>query len=99
MFMGHSIGYDDNYFKPSYNDILEEYLSAVDWLTINEENRLKKKVNELTKKQDEIEVMKQRHQQEIDDIRKQMNQIMLMIQQNPTLAQIKPEALVKKRID
>jgi integrase len=98
MFMGHSIGYDDNYFKPSENDILEEYLTAVDWLTINEENRLKKQVKELTKKQDDIEVMKERYEQEIKDIHEQMNHIMLMIQQNPTLAQVKPEALVKKQL-
>jgi integrase len=97
MFMGHSIGYDDNYFKPSENDILEEYLTAVDWLTINEENRLKKQVKELTRKQDEIEVMKERYEQEIKDIHEQMNHIMLMIQQNPTLAQVKPEALIKKK--
>jgi len=72
MFMGHSIGYDDNYFKPSENDILEEYLTAVDWLTINEESRLKKQVKELTKKQDEIEVIKNRYEQEMNDIREQM---------------------------
>ncbi|MFL6398225.1 MAG: hypothetical protein ACJ72J_01415 [Nitrososphaeraceae archaeon] len=95
MFMGHSIGYDDNYFKPSENDVLEEYLTAVDWLTINEENRLKKKVKELTKKQDEIEIMKERHQQEINDIREKMNHIMSMIQQNPMLAQVKPTILLK----
>jgi integrase len=99
MFMGHSIGYDDNYFKPSENDILEEYLTAVDWLTINEENRLKKQVKELTKKQGEIEVMKERYEQEIKDIHEQMNHIMLMIQQNPTLAQVKPEALLQKRTE
>jgi hypothetical protein len=58
MLMGHSIGYDDNYFKPTENDILEEYLTAIDYLTINEENRLKKQVKELTKKQDDIEIMK-----------------------------------------
>ena len=40
MFMGHSIGLDDNYFKPNKKEVLEEYLTAVDWLTINEENRL-----------------------------------------------------------
>jgi hypothetical protein len=32
-------------------------------------------------------------------VREQMNQIILMIQQNPALAQVKPEALVKKRVD
>ena len=76
MFMGHSIGLDDNYFKPTENDVLEEYLTAVDWLTINEENRLKKKVKELTKKQDEIG----RYEQEMKDMREQMHQILSIIQ-------------------
>ena len=98
MFMGHSIGLDDHYFKPSENDVLQEYLTAVDYLTINEENRLKKKVKELTSKQDEIEIMKERHEQEIKDIREQMNHIISMIQQNPMIAQIKPEALVNKKL-
>ena len=44
MFMGHSIGLDDHYFKPGENDVLEEYLKAVDMLTVNEEHRLKRKV-------------------------------------------------------
>jgi integrase len=66
MFMGHSIAYDDNYFKPSENDVLEEYLTAVDWLTINEENRLKKQVKELTRKQDDIEIMKEKYEQDMN---------------------------------
>jgi integrase len=48
MFMGHSIGLDDHYFKPGENYVLQEYLKAVNGLTINEENRLKIKVEELT---------------------------------------------------
>ena len=97
MFMGHSIGLDDNYFKPSENDVLQEYLKAVDYLTINQENRLKRKVKELTKKQHEIEIIKVRHEQEIKDIRKQIDHVLSMIQQNPMLAYVKPEALVKKK--
>ena len=92
MFMGHSIGLDDHYFKPSKNDVLQEYLKAVDYLTINEENRLKRKV-----KANEIEIIKVRHEQEIKDIRKQMDHVLSMIQQNPMLAYVKPEALVKKK--
>ena len=50
MFMGHSIGLDDHYFKPGENYVLQEYLKAVDNLTINEENRLKIKFEELKAK-------------------------------------------------
>ncbi|HJT47970.1 MAG TPA: hypothetical protein VJ729_07280, partial [Nitrososphaeraceae archaeon] len=99
MFMGHSIGLDDNYFKPSENDVLEEYLTAIDWLTINEENRLKMQVKELTEKQDEIEIVKKRHKEEMESMREEMNQrfhhVMSIIQQNPTLAQVKPNVLLK----
>lgn len=69
MFMGHSIGLDDHYFKPGQNYVLQEYLKAIDYLTINEENRLKKKVQELAKKHDEIEIMKDRHEQQMKSLR------------------------------
>jgi integrase len=55
MFMGHSIGLDDHYFTPGKNYVLQEYLKAVDSLTINEENRLKIKVEELTTKNESNE--------------------------------------------
>jgi integrase len=47
MLMGHSIDLDDNYYKPSQEEVLQEYIKAIDLLTINEENRLKRKVVEL----------------------------------------------------
>ena len=90
--MNHSTGISDSYYRATESELLEDYLKAVDYLTINEENRLKKKVKELTRKQGEIETMKERHEQEIKDIRQQMNHIISMIQQNPMLAQIEPEA-------
>jgi integrase/recombinase XerD len=47
--------------------------------------------------------MKEKHEQEIETIREEMNQqftqIISMIQQNPQLAHIKPEALSRKKID
>jgi integrase/recombinase XerD len=46
-----------------------------------------------------IQTLQQKYEQDINSVREQMNQIMLMIQQNPALAQVKPEALVKKRVD
>ena len=60
MFMGHSIGLDDHYFKPSEDYVLQEYAKAIDALTINEENRLKKQVKELTNKQSEIQDLKEK---------------------------------------
>jgi integrase len=115
MFMGHSIGLDDHYFKPGHNYVLQEYLKAVDNLTINEENRLKIKVEELTARNEsneyvinsrlqqkalEVKSLEEKYERDMTVIREGMNQqfsqIMLMIQQNPGLAHIKPDVLSKK---
>ena len=99
LFMGHSIGLDDHYFSPVDTYVLQEYLKAVDYLTINEENRLRLKLDEITKKKDEIETMELKHRDEIATIHEQMNQLMVMVQQDPRLASIKPEALLNKTIN
>ena len=44
MLLGHKIGLASAYYRPSEDEMLNEYLKAVDNLTINEENRLKRKV-------------------------------------------------------
>jgi hypothetical protein len=76
------------------------YIGVIDALTINEENKLRRKVETLIEKQNEIQKMKDKHQQEMTSMREEMNkqfsQIMSIIQQNPQLAQVKPEALTKK---
>jgi integrase/recombinase XerD len=45
-----------------------------------------------------IQTLQQKYEQEMNAMREQVNQIMLMIQQNPALAQVKPEVLVKKQL-
>jgi hypothetical protein len=42
--------------------------------------------------------MEIRHAEEIKGMRDQMSQILTMIQHNPKLARVKPEALAKKKI-
>ena len=61
--------------------------------------RLHKKIDEITKKKNEIEIMEIKHNEEIQAMRDQMSQIMSMIQHNPMLAHIKPEALKTKMIE
>jgi integrase len=62
LLMGHSVKLDDVYYdinsKKSRNKLLEEYSKAIDYLTINEENRLKKKVEELTVRADKMQELK-----------------------------------------
>jgi hypothetical protein len=45
--MDHSLGESQNYHRPTEEDTLEDYLNAIDLLTISEENRLRKKVENL----------------------------------------------------
>ena len=59
MLLGHSIGLSDSYYRPDTNEILAEYLKAVDLLTINEENRLRRKVEILEVKADKIVELQQ----------------------------------------
>ncbi len=96
LLMDHSLGESQSYHKPTQSDLLDDYLIAVDLLTINESNRLKAQVNVLQQKQDEIELMKLKHEREMTEVRKEIKGMMSMIQQNPQLAQIKPEKLSKK---
>ena len=60
--MGHSVQLDEVYYDKgsdkSRAKLLEEYSKAIDALTINEENRLRKKVEELTPKSDEMQAMR-----------------------------------------
>jgi hypothetical protein len=100
--VGHKMsGNDPSYDRRDETEILKEYLKAIDLLTIDESNKLRRKVETLTEKQDEIKKMKEEHEQDMksmrDEMNKQFNQVMAMIQQNPKLAQVKPEALVKKK--
>jgi integrase len=58
--MGHDMGLNASYFKPTPMDLLEGndkklgYVSVIDALTINEEHRLKRKVRELSIKADRL---------------------------------------------
>ncbi len=45
--MGHSIGISDSYYRITERELLEDYLKAVDFLTINEDNYLLHQATEL----------------------------------------------------
>ena len=59
MLVGHSTGLDSVYYKPQEEEILEEYLKAVDLLTINNEYRLQKQLDQYKKKSEEIQEIRQ----------------------------------------
>ncbi len=57
MLLGHSIGLAGAYYKPTEDEMLDEYMKAADNLTINEENRLRKKVEKLEVEKSQIEAL------------------------------------------
>lgn len=68
MLEGHSVGIDEHYCKPSESDLEAEYMKAVDNLTINEENRLKRKVEKLEVEKNQFETLAA----EIEALKKKM---------------------------
>ena len=44
MLLGHHTGLEENYYRPEEQDLLNEYLKCVDYLTINAEHRLRREV-------------------------------------------------------
>jgi integrase len=70
---------------------------------ILEQEDIKKQLEKIQlEKVNETQAMQQKHEQDMKAMREEMNQqfsqIMSMIQQNPILAQVKPEALTKKKV-
>jgi hypothetical protein len=58
MLLGHKIGLASAYYRPTEQEMLDEYMKAVNSLTINEENRLKIKVELLESEKHEITTLK-----------------------------------------
>jgi integrase len=94
--MGHRSGLTKSYFKPTDQELLEGndkalgYVAAVNDLTINEEHRLTKKVNELQLKNDQILELERQHKKDLKTVQNQVAQMMQMIRQEPRLTKIKP---------
>ena len=75
-----------------------KYLTFLDYTSL--EARGKSIEAKLSEKDREMQAMKQKYDQDLQAIREEtnqrFNQIMSMIQHNPKLVHVKPEALVKK---
>ena len=86
--MSHSIGIGDSYYRASETELLNDYLKATEFLTINDKEKLKSVVKKLETdisniksvefqlmvKANEIQIVKEKHEQEIKTIREEMNQ-------------------------
>ena len=54
--MGHDIGLADSYYRPTEQELLKDYLSSVDLLTIHEDKtKLEKQIKELNEKRTDTE--------------------------------------------
>jgi integrase len=62
MLLGHNIGLDESYLKPTERQLLEKYVRVIDSITFNNEHRLQRKIVELEDKQDAIDIMKAEQQ-------------------------------------
>lgn len=71
MLLGHSIGLDDRYYRPTTQQLFDEYAKTIDQLTINEENRLRRKVDACSEK---LESEKQKENR-ISVLEKQMHSL------------------------
>ena len=94
MLMAHSLGESGNYHRPTETQLLEDYLKAVDLLTVNEEYRLSKKINELQEKNEENDyVIKGKlveKDEQINQLIKKQENFELLIQSLIDSGQLKP---------
>jgi hypothetical protein len=67
--MGHSLGISDSYYRATDIELLSDYLKAVEFLTIDEANKLHEKIESLEEKQDDISFIKIDHQREMKEMK------------------------------
>ena len=58
MLMGHSVGISNSYYKPTENELLQDYLKSEDALTISQEKQLRHKVEKLKVESADIDIIK-----------------------------------------
>jgi hypothetical protein len=59
--MGHYIGLESSYLRPTEDELLIEYLKAVDMLTVSEEKHLRHQVEKLKTEVSDIDTLKKMH--------------------------------------
>ena len=93
MLMAHSLGESGNYHRPTESQLLDDYLKAVDLLTVNEEYRLSKKINELQEKNEEkdyvIKGKLHEKDEQINQLIKKQEKFELLIQSLIDIGQLK----------
>ena len=93
--MGHDIGISASYYKPTEREVLEDYLKAVDLLTINSDKViLQKQVLELREKSKDneyiINAKLQEKENQIEALIKKQEQFEVLLQSLIDTGQLKP---------
>lgn len=92
-------GHSDNgnltqlYSKQTQEEMLLEYDKAIDLLTINPENRLKRELKATQEKQDEIALMRLKHEKEMKEMNERMDRMFSIVRENTKLANVKTDVL------
>lgn len=94
--MGHDIGISKPYYKPSEQELLQDYLKAVDLLTIHNSNsKLEKQVKELKEKsKDDDDLIKAKLQEkdnQLQTLMKKQEQFEQLIQSLIDSGNLKPK--------
>ena len=85
MLLGHSIGLAGAYYKPTEEKMLNEYMKAVDNLTIDPTKKLERELEVTKAKQDEIALMRldyQKVMQQLTDIRTEYSMVRKSMDKN-----------------
>jgi len=95
--MGHNIGISASYYRPTEREVLEDYLKAVDLLTIHEDKiQLERKIQEIKEKtEDSKKVIDSRLEQKDSEIlewkKKYLNDVKGLIQQMNSMKEFQKE--------
>jgi integrase len=92
--MNHSVGISNSYYRATENEVLEDYVKAIDSLSINDDKlTLQKQMVELTEKskeenyiikgklferEKEIHTMQQKYEQDMKDLRKELEPLQVL---------------------
>jgi hypothetical protein len=93
LLLGHNIGISRSYYRPSEKELLEDYLKAVDSLTLNKINnneKLEKEIDELREKNENNEyVIKSKLQEKDDALITLSDQVMKLMEEVQQLKKVK----------
>jgi hypothetical protein len=96
--LGHSIGLSDAYYRPTSEQCLEEYLKVVNDLTINNEFRLSKQVQELKERnQDSEYVIKGKLQEMMENNKKKEEQIKILTSKLDEYVEVQREGRIMSK--